>query len=171
MAENLVRIDELARAVNGADAVGIAVRGKAGVEIAFHHRAAQALHVRFDGLRIQAGEKRIVLRVNFAEGNSRLAEQARNAAAARSIHRIDHEPLAGGADLVQIDQLLEPFEIGSGEVNEFNRGGLGFARLRASAIEAVQVDFNAMDNRRVRRASIRRFELDCHSTGRDCGWP
>ena len=68
--EDLVRRDERAVAIHGADAVAVAVGGKAGVVAARAHRVAQRFDVRLDRLGIDAAEQRIARAANFVAGDA-----------------------------------------------------------------------------------------------------
>ena len=63
--EDLVRIDEVAVFVDGSDTVGIAVGDQAGVASVLDDGVLKSAHVRLDGLRIDAGEERVVLGANL----------------------------------------------------------------------------------------------------------
>ena len=63
--ENLVRVDEAAVAIDGADAVAIAIRSEARVIFPGQNRFAQRFDVRLDGLGMHASEKWIARTANF----------------------------------------------------------------------------------------------------------
>ena len=57
--KNLVGINELARAVDRADAIRVAVGGEARIVPPGNHRGAELSYVWLDGLRIEAREERV----------------------------------------------------------------------------------------------------------------
>ena len=67
--EKLMRIEEGAVAIDGADAVAVTVGAKSGVVFAGQHSIAQRLDVRFDGLGVRAAETRVVGAANFVAVN------------------------------------------------------------------------------------------------------
>ena len=73
--EDLVRVDERAVAVDGADAVAIAVGAQASVVIASEHSLLKWRDVRRNGLRVDAAEARISCPANFVAGDSVAREE------------------------------------------------------------------------------------------------
>jgi hypothetical protein len=62
---DLVRIHKAAILGHRTQAVGIAIGGEAGVALLLHHRFLKSRNVRKDGLRVDAGEKRIYIAANL----------------------------------------------------------------------------------------------------------
>ena len=99
-----MRSDERAVAVDRADAVGVAIERESGVVIAFANGVAQRLHVRLDRLRIHAAEKRVARAANFGGFDSVTLEKFAQQAAARAVHRVDHEAEFRSAQTVPIHE-------------------------------------------------------------------
>ncbi len=127
-----MRVDEAAVLSDGADAVGVAVGGKAGVTLLLDHRFLQRGDVRQNGLGIDAGEERIVLLANGHVLDAVLVEDAREHAATGAVHRVDGEFEIGAADEVEVGELADRLDVGGLEVDFLNFGGGGLGH-RAGA--------------------------------------
>ena len=121
--EDLVRRDERAVGIHGADAVAIAIGGKAGVVASGENGFAQCRDVRLDGLRIDAAEERIASAAYLVAGEALAAHQRRQQPASGSMHGIDDEAQASGAHFFPIHQLLDGIEIGPQNIERMNLPG------------------------------------------------
>src|SRR5580704_14139300 len=109
--EYLVWRDESAVAVHGADAVGVSVKSKPGVEMAFAQSLAQRFDVRLDGFGIHAAEQRIARAANFLAFDSVAAEKFAQQTSPRSMHGINEEPEFRCAYAVPVNQSGKRFQI------------------------------------------------------------
>ena len=89
--EDLVRIDEVAVFIRGADAVGIAIGAQAGVAAVGNHRILKGADVRLDGLGVDAREQRIDMAPNLDVIDSKPRKDIGKNGAARAVHGIDSE--------------------------------------------------------------------------------
>jgi hypothetical protein len=129
-AEDLVRIDEVAVLVGGADAVGVAVGAQAGLAAVGHHRLAQGADVRLDGLGIDAGKERVGVAANLHVATPMRVKMSEMIGAARAVHRVDGELHAGFRDQVEVGEALDGLEVG-GRKSTSSMGAGWAARERA----------------------------------------
>ena len=87
--ENLVRIDEVAVLVGGADAVGIAVGAEAGVAAVGDDCLAQGADMRLDRLGIDAGKERVDIAADLHVIDADAREDVGEDGAAGAIHGVD----------------------------------------------------------------------------------
>src|SRR5581483_7710540 len=80
-----------------------------------HHLLCHA-HVRLDRLRIDSGKQGIHFGANLDVLDSALSEDAGKHSTSGAVHGVDQELESGGADLVEIGELLDGFDIGSFEI-------------------------------------------------------
>ena len=144
--KNLVRIDEGAVAVHGADAVGVAIEREAGVEFALRHGASQRGDVRLNGFRIHAAEERIARAANFFANDFVAAEKIAEQAAAGAVHGIDDEAKFGGAQAIPVHQGVEGFQIWSAQVERMNQIGARRERRYAFTQNFRELGFNLLDD-------------------------
>ena len=88
---DLVRIDEVAVLVGGADAVGVAVGAQAGLAAVGHDRLAQRADVRLDRLGIDAGKQRVGIAANLHVSHAEAGKNIGDNRPARAVHRVDAE--------------------------------------------------------------------------------
>src|SRR5208283_869810 len=100
------------------------------------------LDVRFDGLRIHAWEKRVVLLVDLAVRNPCLVKKPRQAAASGAIHRVDHKPPARGSDSIEMNKAFEPLQVRAYQVHGLDGGRAPFPWMCPGMIQPVKMDFN-----------------------------
>src|SRR3984957_10990125 len=155
--ENLVRGDEGAVAVDGADAVGVAIEAETSVVFAIDDGAAQGGDVRFDGFGIHAAEQRIAVGTNFFAGHVVAAEKFGEQAAAGAVHGIDDETKFGIANAGPVDEAGESFEIRSAHVERLDQFRLGRKRGNSVAFEAGEFLFDLGDDGGRGRTAIARF--------------
>src|ERR1700732_1338163 len=114
--EDLMRVDERAVAIDGADAIAVTVRAKARVIFSGENRLTQRCDVRFDGFRMRAAEKGIARAAYFVAGDAvalkELGEQSRSGA----MHGVEEESKFDFAQEVPIDELLDGVEIGGARI-------------------------------------------------------
>src|SRR5208337_4681270 len=123
-------INKSTAAVHGSQPVGVAVGAEPGIVAALQHRLPKLLDVRFDGLRIQAWEKRVVLCVDLAIRNSCLVKKPGQTAASGAIHRVDHKPPARGSDSIEMNEALEPLQVWAHQVHGPDGGRAPFLWMR-----------------------------------------
>ena len=103
--------DESAIAVHGADAVGVSVKSKSRVKVAFAQSLTQRFHVRLDGLGIHASEQRIARAADFLAFDSVAAEKFAQQTSPRSMHGINEEPEFRCTYAVPVNQPGQSFQI------------------------------------------------------------
>src|SRR5271169_5232806 len=89
--ESLMRIDEAAVAVDGADAVAVAVSAEAGVIFAGENSLTQRVDVGLDGLGVDAAEARVSSAANFVTGNSVAGAKFTQQAVGGAVHYVGDE--------------------------------------------------------------------------------
>ena len=144
--KNLVRGDEGAVAIDGADAVGVAIEAETGVVFAIDHGAAQGGDVRFDGFGIHPAEEWVAGGANFFAGHVVAAEKFGEQAAAGAVHGIDDETKFGIANAGPVDEAGESFEIRSAHVERLDQFRLGRKRGKTVAFEAGEFLFDLGDD-------------------------
>ncbi len=103
--EDLEGGDVLAGAVDGADAVGIAVHGDADEGAGAEDGIAEGCEVAVDGLRVvHAGEGGIDLAADLGEGGGAAGEEGGEVAGAGAVHGVDGDVAADGAEGVEVDE-------------------------------------------------------------------
>src|SRR5580704_12798518 len=114
--EDLVRIDERTVAIDGADAIAVAVRAKACVIFSRENRLTQRCDVRLYGFRMRAAEKGIARAADFVAGDAvaskEIGEQSRRGA----VHGVGEEAKLALAQTVPVDQLLDSVEVRSARI-------------------------------------------------------
>ena len=153
--EDLVRVDEIAVLVGGADAVCVAVGAEAGLAVVGHGCLAERADVRLDGLGVDAGEERVDVAANLDMGYADAGEDVGDDGAARAIHRVDAELHAGFGDEVEVGEAFDCREIGRQEIDQ--RDGRGFGRTRDGLAE---VGFDLRDDGGLARAAVPGFVFD-----------
>ena len=125
--EDLMRIDEVAALVHGADAVRVAVGHHA--EVA-HPRAdggGQRAEIPGDRLRVDAAEAGIHLAADLGHLAARSLQKGFDHAAARSVHGIHDKALRVFGDHIRIDQRAQMIEVRRQRVELLDQ--VGFACL------------------------------------------
>ncbi len=153
--EDLVRVDDVAVLVDGADAVGVAIGDEAGVAVLGDDAALGLGDVGEDGLGVDAGKGGVDLGPHLDEGDARAGEDAGEHAAAGAVHAVDEEAVAGGADGWQIDELLDRADVVGGEVDlgDGGRDGGGGQRF-------LEVGLDGADDGGRAGAAVARLVLD-----------
>src|SRR5438094_1934398 len=100
--EHLQLIDEPAGLVDDADAVGVAVGEDAQVVAAALHDGDRLVDVGWDGLRVQAAEERVAVRVQLRDSGLAAAEKLGHVAVPRSMHAFVHHAQARVAKARQV---------------------------------------------------------------------
>src|SRR5207253_5633441 len=89
--ENLVGIDEAAVFGDGADAVGVAIGGKARIAFLSYDRLLQQGSMRFNGLGINSRKQRIHLLADRHMLDAKLAKNTGHNSASRAVHRVNRK--------------------------------------------------------------------------------
>ena len=119
--KDFVGINVFASAVQGAEAVRVAIRGEAGVVAACDHRFTQRGYVRLDRFRVKARKKWVVLAMNLPVRNPRLGEQSGQAPARRAEHGIHYEAPPRSTHAVQANRRFQPVEMRTAKVRHLDR--------------------------------------------------
>ncbi len=132
---DLVRIDEVAVLIGGADAVCVAVGAEAGLAAVGGSGFAEGADVRLDGLGIDAGKERVGVGADLYVIDADAGEDVGEDGAAGAVHGVDAELHAGFCDEVEVGEALDGFEVGGQEVDFSDRRGLrgagnGLAEIR-----------------------------------------
>ncbi len=105
--KNLVRRHKVAVAVDGADAIGVAVQRESRIVLSCSHRLAQGFHVRLDRFGVHAAEKGIARAANLVRLDPMPVKQFAQQSAPGAVHRIDYKAEFRRAQPVPIDQLVD----------------------------------------------------------------
>ena len=139
--ENLVRIDERAVAIDGADAVAVAVGAEAGVVFSGAHGLAQRVDVRLDGFGMDAAEARIARAANFVAGDAVAAEKFEEQAGGGAVHGVGDEAKFGVANALPVDEFFDGVEIRSARIERLNQIFARGERRNAVALNVRRVRF------------------------------
>src|ERR1035438_9199524 len=104
--EDLVRIDEGAVAIDGADAIAIAIGAKAGVVFSGLNGLAQWIDVRFDGFGMRIAEERVTGAANFVADDAVALEEIGKESRGRAVHGVGDEAKLCSAQAIPIDKFL-----------------------------------------------------------------
>ena len=164
--EDLVRVDEVAALVHGADAVRVAVGRHAEVAHARADGGGQRAEILGDRLGMDAAEAGIHLAADLGHLAARSLQKGFDHAAARSVHGIHDKALRVFGDDIRIDQRAQMIEVRRQRVELLDQAGLaclliihqvGTARL---LLVIGDVDLDPPALLREGRAAKRRLELD-----------
>jgi hypothetical protein len=145
----LVRIDEIAVLIDGADAISVTIGREAGGAFVLDDGVLKGADMRLDRLGIDAGKKWIVLKTDLDVIDAELVEDAGKNAAAGAVHAVDGQLHAGLCDQVEVGEFRDGIDIGSHEIF-FGDGGFLLCcwQLRS------KVGFNFRDDRGATRTAI-----------------
>src|ERR1700732_995577 len=100
-------IDERALAIDGANAVPVAVGAKAGVVFPREDRLAERIDVLLDRFGMRAAEKRVTGAANFATDDTVAFEDIGKQTRGGAMHGVGDEADVGFAEAVPIDKLFD----------------------------------------------------------------
>src|SRR5712692_2564680 len=158
--ENLMGIDERTIAVDGADAVAIAIGAERGIVFSGAHRLAGGFDVRLDRLRMNSGEARISTPANFIASDAISREEIAKQTRGGAMHGIAEEAELGIAQTLPIDKFLDGVEIWSARLEGLDQLFARGKRRNAVALHFFELAFDLRDDGRQRAASIAGFVLD-----------
>ncbi len=158
--KNLVRIDEGTIAVDCADAVTVAVGGKASVIFSGKDGIAESKDVRLDGLGIDAAETRIAYAANFVATNTVTLEQFWQEGCRGAVHGVGDETEFGFADAIPVNEFFKRIEIGRTRLERLDKFWLGRKGGNAARLNEREFCFDLRDDGGKRAAAVPGFVLD-----------
>src|SRR5450432_2679441 len=158
--KKLVRIEEGAVAVDGADAVPVTVGAETGVEFSGEDSFAEGLNVRLDGFGVRAAETRIARAANFFAGNFVAGEKFAQQAGGGAVHGVGDETEIGFAEAIPVDEFFEGVEVGSAGIDGVEQIFSPRERRSGVILRGVQFVFNLRDDGRQGAAAVTGFVLD-----------
>jgi hypothetical protein len=158
--ENLMRIDEGAVAIDGADAVAVAVGAKADVIFAGEDGFAERVDVRLDGFGMSAAEKRVARAADFVASDAVAFEKIGEYACSGAVHGVGNKAEFRFAKAVPIDELFDGVEIRSARIDGVDPIFLRRKRRHAFFEDGGELEFDLRDDRREGAAAVARFVLD-----------
>jgi hypothetical protein len=116
-AVDLIGVDEAALLIHRADAVRVAVGGKAGLAVVLQDRDLERPDVRRNRLRLNAGKERIQLGADLDVVDAHAGENAREHTSSRAIHAVDGVFLPRGGDPLEVGEDRDGLDIGAEKVS------------------------------------------------------
>ena len=163
--ENLMGIDEGAVAIDGADAVAVAVGAEADVVFAGEDGFAERVDVRLDGFGMRAAEKRIARAADFVAGDAVALEDFGQQTGGGAVHRVGDEAKFRLAEAIPVDELFDGLDVRGTRVECLNEIFLRRQRRDASFDDAGEFGFDLRDDGGQRAAAVAGFVLDAVPAG------
>ncbi len=164
--DNLVRVNEYAAFVHGADAVRVAVRGQAQAAFAHADGAGKRAQVLANRFRMHAAKTGIHLVADLVDLAAGAFQQPADHAASRAVHGIHHDVLRILGDPIKVDQFAQVRVIFGNGVEARDQAFLArdvvIDQVGAAALGlvVVQVNFHLAAQFRQRRTAVSGFQLD-----------
>jgi hypothetical protein len=163
--ENLMGIDEGAVAIDGADAVAVAVSGEADVVFAGEDGFAERIDVRLDGFGVGAAEKRIARAADFVAGDAVALENFGEDAGGGAMHGVGDITKFRFAETIPIDEFFDGFDVRGARVEFLDEIFLRGQRRDAFFDDAGEFGFDLRDDRGECAAAVAGFVLDAVPAG------
>ncbi len=153
-AVDLIGVDEASLLIHRANAVRVAVGGKAGLAVMLQHRDLERTNVGRNRLRLDAGKERIQLGADLDVVDAHARKDAGEHASPRAVHAVDGVFLPGCGDPLEIGEDGDGLDIRAKKVSLGN-GAAGSGHRQLSP----QITFDRRHDRRAARSAITGFEF------------